>query len=83
MAHIVIVGAGLGGLPTAYELRHILPKQHQVTVISETPYFTFIPSLPWVAMGLTSLESIQVSLQQRLKQKGINWILGRDRKSVV
>lgn len=36
MAHIVIVGAGLGGLPTAYELRHILPKQHQVTVISET-----------------------------------------------
>lgn len=77
MAHIVIVGAGLGGLPTAYELRHILPKQHQVTVISETPYFTFIPSLPWVAIGLTSLESIQVSLQQRLKQRGINWILGR------
>jgi sulfide:quinone oxidoreductase len=43
MAHIVIVGAGLGGLPTAYELRHILPKQHQVTVISETPYFSLTP----------------------------------------
>jgi sulfide:quinone oxidoreductase len=77
MAHIVIVGAGLGGLPTAYELRHILPKEHHVTVISETPYLTFIPSLPWVAMGLTSLESIQVSLQKRLQLKGINWILGR------
>jgi sulfide:quinone oxidoreductase len=48
MAHIVIVGAGLGGLPTAYELRHILPRQHQITVISESPHFTFIPSLPWV-----------------------------------
>ncbi|WP_427160288.1 NAD(P)/FAD-dependent oxidoreductase [Aliinostoc sp. HNIBRCY26] len=77
MAHIVIIGAGLGGLPTAYELRHILPKQHQVTVISETPNFTFIPSLPWVAMGLSSLDSIQVSLETRLRHRGINWIQGR------
>ncbi|AFY47008.1 NAD(FAD)-dependent dehydrogenase [Nostoc sp. PCC 7524] len=77
MAHIVIVGAGLGGLPTAYELRHILPRQHQVTVISESPNFTFIPSLPWVALGLTSLDSIQMSLEHRLKQRNINWIHGR------
>lgn len=77
MAHIVIVGAGLGGLPTAYELRHILPRQHQITVISESPHFTFIPSLPWVALGLTSLDSIQMSLEHRLKQRRINWIHGR------
>jgi NADH dehydrogenase FAD-containing subunit len=28
MANVVIVGAGLGGLPTAYELRHYLPREH-------------------------------------------------------
>ncbi|WP_066380842.1 MULTISPECIES: NAD(P)/FAD-dependent oxidoreductase [unclassified Anabaena] len=77
MAHIVIIGAGLGGLPTAYELRHILPRQHQLTVISESPNFTFIPSLPWVALGLTSLDSVQISLEHRLRQRGINWIQGR------
>lgn len=46
MARIVVIGAGLGGLPAAYELRHLLPRQHQVTLISDRPKFTFVPSLP-------------------------------------
>lgn len=62
MAHVVIMGAGLGGLPTAYELKHLLPSKHQVTLISNTPKFTFIPSLPWVALDLMPLEQIQVDL---------------------
>lgn len=55
MANIVVIGAGIGGLPTAYELRHLLSHSHQVTLISASPKFTFIPSLPWVTMGLTAL----------------------------
>jgi sulfide:quinone oxidoreductase len=66
MAHIVVIGAGLGGLPTAYELRHLLPHSHPITVISAVPDFTFIPSLPWVAMGLKSLASIQIPLAPHL-----------------
>jgi putative transposase len=42
MAHVVVVGAGLGGLPTAYKLRHMLPREHRVTLISDRPKFTFI-----------------------------------------
>ncbi|WP_421656580.1 hypothetical protein [Leptothermofonsia sp. ETS-13] len=71
MADIVVIGAGLGGLPTAYELRHLLPQPHQVTVISDASTFTFIPSLPWVALGLTALESIQIPLEPQLTSRKI------------
>jgi len=62
MARVVIIGAGLGGLPAAYELRHVLPHEHKITLISNQPNFTFVPSLPWVALGLKSLDSIQLDL---------------------
>jgi sulfide:quinone oxidoreductase len=41
MAHIVVIGAGLGGIPTAYELRHLLSHSHAITAISAVPDFTF------------------------------------------
>ncbi|MFQ3583558.1 MAG: FAD-dependent oxidoreductase [Cyanobacteriota bacterium] len=77
MAHVIVIGAGLGGLPTAYELRHRLPQgSHQVTLISNTPTFTFIPALPWVALGLKSLADIQVHLPQRVEKRGIRFVKG-------
>jgi sulfide:quinone oxidoreductase len=76
MAHIVVIGAGLGGLPTAYELRHLLPHSHTVTLISDTPKFTFIPSLPWVALDLIPLARIQYPLAQTVMQQGIEWVEG-------
>ena len=55
MANVVVVGAGLGGLPAAYELRHGLSRDHIVTLISDRPEFTFIPGLIRVALGLKPL----------------------------
>ncbi len=75
MARIVVIGAGLGGLPAAYELRHILPQEHQVMLISNQPTFTFVPSLPWVALGLKSLDRIQLDLATTVPQHGIELIL--------
>jgi len=74
MARIAVIGAGLGGLPTAYELRHLLPRHHQVTLISNTSLFTFIPSLPWVGLDLLSLDAIQLDLGKQVTQRGIEWI---------
>jgi sulfide:quinone oxidoreductase len=76
MADVVVIGAGLGGLPTAYELRHLLPRQHRVTLISDSPKFTFIPSLPWVALDLLPLERIQQPLEEPVLRQGIEWVEG-------
>ncbi len=46
MAHIVIIGAGVGGMPAAYELRAKLDAQHRITVINAVDYFQFIPPTP-------------------------------------
>ena len=76
MAHIVVIGAGIGGLPTAYELRHLLKSDHRVTLVSDTPYFTFIPSLPWVALGLKKLEQVQLFLPDLCRRHRLNWQQG-------
>jgi sulfide:quinone oxidoreductase len=74
MANVVIIGAGLGGLPAAYELRHLLPSQHTVTLISEQPTFTFIPGLVRVALDLDPLEHFQLELSPLAQQHGLELI---------
>lgn len=76
MAHIVVIGAGIGGLPTVYELRRLLSSCHQITLISNQPNFTFIPSLPWVGLNLISLQRIQLEIKTIVEKRGINWRLG-------
>ena len=51
MAHIVVLGAGTGGMPCAYELRAELGKEHEITLVNSQDYFQFVPSNPWVAVG--------------------------------
>jgi len=78
MAHIAIVGANIGGLPAAFEIQEILqkdtPGDHQVTVISNTADFSFVPSNPWVAVGWRKREETGFSLKDPLQRKGINFI---------
>ena len=51
MAHVVILGAGTGGMPCAYEMKAEIGNKHEVTVINENDYFQFVPSNPWAAVG--------------------------------
>ncbi|MBI1174597.1 MAG: NAD(P)/FAD-dependent oxidoreductase [Sideroxydans sp.] len=71
MAHIVILGAGTGGTPAAYELREALGKEHRITVISASNTFQFVPSNPWVALGWRKREDTTFNLRPCLEQKGI------------
>lgn len=50
MAHIVVLGAGLGGSIMAYELKEQLRAQDTVTVITKDPKYHFVPSNPWIAV---------------------------------
>ena len=77
MAHVVIMGAGIGGLPAAYEMKEALKKlggEHEVTVVSNVDYFHFVPSNPWVAVGWRSREDISFQVGPYLNKKGINFV---------
>ncbi|MBD2328687.1 FAD-dependent oxidoreductase [Alkalinema sp. FACHB-956] len=74
MATIVVIGAGLGGLPTAYELRQLLPAEHQVVLISEQPKFMFIPGLVRVALDLDSIDHFQLELQPLAQKHRLDFV---------
>lgn len=74
MAHIVIMGAGIGGMPTAYELKSKLGNGHRITVVNAVDYFQFVPSNPWLAVGWSKREKITFPIRPYLEKKGIDFI---------
>ena len=74
MAHIVIMGAGIGGMPLAYEMQEKIRKGDKVTVISNSENFHFVPSNPWVGVKWRSREDIEFPVRPYLERKGINFI---------
>ncbi|MDR2991116.1 MAG: FAD-dependent oxidoreductase [Burkholderiaceae bacterium] len=77
MAHIVILGAGTGGMPAAYDLRAAIDKSHRITVINAVDYFQFVPSNPWVAVGWRVRKDTTLPLAPYLNKRGINFIAQR------
>ncbi|HET8730636.1 MAG TPA: FAD/NAD(P)-binding oxidoreductase, partial [Moraxellaceae bacterium] len=75
MAHIVVIGAGLGGLPAAYDLRKELGKGHQITVVNPVDHFQFTPSNPWVAVGWRTPGQVVVPLEKPLAKKDIRLVV--------
>lgn len=72
---VLILGGSFGGLTAAFELRRRLDDaQADVTLISKEPRFTFIPSLPWVAMGSRSLEQISFDLTVPLARRRVRFL---------
>jgi sulfide:quinone oxidoreductase len=74
MARIIVIGAGVGGLPAAYDLRKELGPGHEITVVSANDRFQFTPSNPWVAVGWRKPEQVMVSMAQPLARKGIRLV---------
>ena len=46
MAHIVVLGGGIGGVSSAYELKQAIRREDRVTLVSNKPFFQFTPSNP-------------------------------------
>jgi sulfide:quinone oxidoreductase len=74
MAHVVILGAGTGGMPAAYEMKKELGKTHDVTVINSSDHFQFVPSNPWVGVGWRQRKDITFPIAPKLNKKKINFI---------
>lgn len=74
MANIVVLGAGLGGMSAAYEIRHELSSAHSVSVIGHGRWFAFTPSNPWVAVGWRTAGDIQLDAERHLSKRHIAFI---------
>src|SRR3989338_3530713 len=73
MAHVVIMGAGIGGMPAAYEMRDKLDKSHRVTVISDSENFHFTPSNPWVGVKWRDRKQTEFPARTYLERTGIDF----------
>ena len=73
MANIVIIGAGLGGMPMAYEMQEQLRSGDKLTVVGNGPNFHFVPSNPWVAVRWRKRSEIEFPAAEYLSKKGIGF----------
>ena len=71
MAKIVVLGAGIGGISAAYQLRTNLGKAADIRVVSDSEWFQFTPSNPWVALNWRKPADIKVHLPEVLERFGI------------
>lgn len=74
MSKVIIIGAGIGGMSAAYELKATLGQDHQVTVIGDGRQFSFTPSNPWVAVGWRQPAAVQIDAAEALGRHGIEFI---------
>ncbi len=74
MAHIVVLGAGLGGSIMAYELRDTVRPEDRITVITKEPKYHFVPSNPWVAVGWRQRDDITIDLAPTMQKKNIDFV---------
>jgi len=71
MANIVVLGAGLGGVLMAYELKRQLRPEDRLTVVGQSSKYHFVPSNPWVAVDWRKREAIEVELAPVFAKQGI------------
>lgn len=74
MATVVVVGAGLGGMSAAYELKAELGKQHEVILVNDKPHFEFTPSNPWIAVEWRERNDTSMPIEPYVSKKGIRFI---------
>jgi len=71
VAEIVVMGAGLGGVIMAYEMKDQMRPEDRLTVVTKDPIYHFVPSNPWVAVKWRTRESVEVDLAPTFARRGI------------
>jgi sulfide:quinone oxidoreductase len=71
---VLILGAGIGGLVAASELRRLLPDEHRVVLVEKNPMHAFPPSFLWLMTGDRQSQQITRDLRALLRP-GVELIL--------
>ena len=70
---IVVLGAGISGHTAAAFLKKKLGKKHDVTVISPSRYYQWVPSNIWVGVGRMKPEQVRFKLEKVYKRWNIDF----------
>ena len=73
MAHIVVLGAGLGGVIMAYEMHDQLRRGDKLTVVTKEAKYHFVPSNPWVAVNWRKRDDVEIDLARIFARRGIDF----------
>lgn len=74
MANIVILGGGFGGVVAAETLARQIPKEHQITLVSNLPKFIFYPELVRLAFGKCEPDDISFDLREAMLGRRVRFI---------
>ena len=76
MKKIVILGSNFAGFTAAIQLKKRLKNKndYQITVVSPSHDFLYVPSLIWVPFGRRKLDDIRFDLQPIFKKKKIDFL---------
>ncbi len=74
MARIVILGAGISGHTAALHLKRLLPKGHEIVVVSPNSQWNWIPSNIWVGVGVIPAKKVLFPLRPVYRRKGITFL---------
>lgn len=70
---VLVLGAGISGHTAAAFLKKKLGKKHEVTVVSPSQYYQWIPSNIWVGVGRMKAEQVRFRLEKVYKRWGIEF----------
>ena len=78
MARIVVVGAGLGGMSAAYELRETLGKGHEVTLVGKGELFGFDSMQAvwacWLVLPLALYPMVKAFSRFKARRRDLTWL---------
>jgi len=74
MSKVVVIGSSFAGITGALEARRKLGPEHEVTLISKSDDFVYIPSLIWVPFGWREIKDISIPVKPILDKHGVGFV---------
>jgi sulfide:quinone oxidoreductase len=74
MANVVILGGGFGGVVAAERLAKTLGTEHELTLVSRSPRFTFYPALVRLAFGKCEPDDVSFDLRGAMLERRVRFV---------
>src|SRR5436190_23178701 len=73
---VLVLGGNFAGLTAALRVKHELPDDVDVTVVSKSDHFQFNPSLIWIPFGKRKAKDVVFPLGRTFESHGVEFVHG-------